>query len=121
MTKQQYMMFHEKFCQRMMDVTKRKNADYTGGGDDPFANFTKIGEIIQIPGITKEQIVLIGFLTRMSDKMSRFGSYIANGSFQVTDESFIDTALDLANYSALMAGYSLSTQQGEIDATANTR
>ncbi len=112
MTKQEYFEFHSHFCNRMIDVTKRKNSDYTGESGDPFANFRKIGDIIEVQGVTKEQIVLIGFLTRMSDKISRLGSFVAKGSFQVSDESFLDTAMDLANYCALLSGFQVSTTTG---------
>lgn len=102
MTKKEYMEFHRKFCERMVDITQKKNADYSGAGDDPFANFRHIGNLVQ-DGST--DMVAVGFLTRMSDKFSRIGSFISNGELQVKDESVEDTLLDLANYSALFAGY----------------
>ena len=102
MNKQEYMEFHKSFCEKMMEVTKKKNADYSGAGDDPFANFRHIGNLVQTPDL---DIVAIGFLTRMSDKFSRIGSFISNGELQVKDESVEDTLHDLANYSALFAGY----------------
>lgn len=98
MTKDDYMKFHENFCQQMMKVTKAKNADYTGNSKDPFANFTRVEEL-EI--CTTEQ----GFLTRMTDKLCRINSYAQKGMLEVKDESVFDTLLDLANYSALMAGY----------------
>lgn len=100
MNKKEYMEFHEQFCKKMIEVTKAKNADYSGAGDDPFANFRHIGNFVQTPGV-----VAIGFLTRMSDKFSRIGSFISNGTLQVKDESVEDTLHDLANYAALFAGY----------------
>ncbi len=102
MTKQDYISFHEKFCSTMVEVTKKKNADYTGGSDDPFNNFRHIGNFVQVPGV---DIVAAGFLTRMSDKFSRIGSFISKGELQVKEESVTDSLLDLANYSALLAGY----------------
>lgn len=96
MTKQQYLEFHAKFCQEMIEVTKRKNSDYTGASEDPFANF-KIVE--QFGCVTVAQ----GFFTRMSDKMARISSFIAKGELQ--NESVFDSLLDLANYSALFAGF----------------
>lgn len=100
MNKKQYLEFHEDFCKKMIEVTKAKNADYSGAGDDPFNNFRHIGNFVQTPGV-----VAIGFLTRMSDKFSRIGSFISNGTLQVKDESVEDTLHDLANYCALFAGY----------------
>lgn len=100
MTKDEYMKLHADLCQRMIDITKRKNADYSGAGGDPFANFRQIGHLVQTPGV-----VSIGFLTRMSDKLSRIGSFVAKGELQVKDESVEDTLLDLANYCLLFIGF----------------
>lgn len=100
MTKDEYIIFHKECCDRMVDVTKKKNADYTGGSDDPFANFVQIGSLVQIPNVIE-----VGFLTRMSDKFSRIGSFITKGMLQVKDESVEDTLIDLANYCILFAGY----------------
>lgn len=100
MTKEEYLEFHQKCCQRMVETTKAKNSDYTGGSQDPFANFQQIGHLVQLP-----HVVAIGFLTRMSDKFSRIGSFITKGSLLVKDESVEDTLIDLANYCILMAGY----------------
>lgn len=100
MTKQEYMDFHEKMCSVMIDITKKKNADYAGSGDDPFANFRQIGHLLQTPGVVE-----IGFLTRMSDKFSRIGSFVSKGKLEVKDENVYDTLLDLANYCLLFSGF----------------
>jgi hypothetical protein len=102
MTKTKYINFHEQFCEDMKEITQKKNADYTGGSDDPFANFRSISTRVQVPGV---DVVALGFLTRMDDKMARLGSFISQGTLQVKDESVLDTLRDLANYSALFAGY----------------
>ncbi len=100
MTKAEYMLFHSQMCDMMIEITKKKNADYAGSGDDPFSNFRQIGGLVQMPNVIE-----IGFLTRMSDKFSRIGSFISNGTLQVKEESVEDTLLDLANYCLLFAGY----------------
>lgn len=100
MTREEYFKFHEETCQRMIAVTRAKNADYCSNNDDPFANFGQVGHFIQIPQVTE-----IGFFTRMSDKFSRIGSFITKGTLQVKDESVSDTLIDLANYCILFAGY----------------
>lgn len=97
MTKSEYFEFSEKFFQECIDISKKKNADYTGGNTDPFANF----KAVEILGISTEQ----GFLTRMMDKMKRISSFAENGQLLVEDESVLDTLQDLANYSCLLAGY----------------
>lgn len=97
-TKEQYFDFMEEETKKMVEIARAKNADYTGIGVSPFSNFTRVESM----GIcTTEQ----GFLTRMTDKMSRIASFAAKGELLVKDESVEDTLRDLANYSILMLGY----------------
>ena len=98
MTKDEYFKFHKYFCDKMITITKAKNADYTGGADDPFANFTNVKAC---GGANTEQ----GFLFRMNDKIMRISSFVEKGELLVKDESVQDTLHDLANYCALMSGY----------------
>lgn len=100
--KETYVDFHKQFCDDMIEITRKKNADYSGSGDDPFNNFRHIGNFVVVEGL---DLVAVGFLTRMSDKFSRLGSYISKGKLEVADETVLDTLKDLANYSALFAGY----------------
>jgi hypothetical protein len=97
MNKQQFFVFAESFFNECIEVSKKKNADYTGSNDNPFSNFTSVENL----GIKTEQ----GFLTRMMDKMARIGSFVSKGELQVKDESVKDTLRDLANYACLLAGY----------------
>lgn len=97
MTKEQYFQFAEDFFGKCLEISKAKNADYTGGNPDPFSNFTSVEAL----GIKTEH----GFLTRMMDKMKRIASFVQNGELHVKDESVADTLRDLANYSALFAGF----------------
>lgn len=98
MTKQEYMDFHESCCKKMVEITKAKNADYTGTSEDPFSNFNRVKDL----GVcTTEQ----GFLVRMTDKLCRINSFVQKGFLLVKDESVEDTLLDLANYCILFAGY----------------
>ncbi len=104
MTKDEYMKLHEELCQKMMTITKAKNADYTGGSADPFANFARVEAL----GICSTEQ---GFLTRMTDKLCRINSFVQKGTLQVKDESVEDTLLDLANYSILLIGYLKSKKE----------
>jgi hypothetical protein len=97
MTKDEYLEFSAKFFEQCVEISKRKNSDYTGNTQDPFANFKSVEQL----GIKTE----VGFLTRMNDKMMRLASFVQNGTLQVKDESVTDTLNDLANYCALFAGY----------------
>lgn len=109
MTKTEYFKFADQFFAQCLSIAAKKNADYTGGDDDPFSNFKSV----EVLGISTEQ----GFLTRMMDKIKRVASFAENAELQVKDESVLDTLQDLANYSCLLAGYIKSKQdpQAVID------
>jgi len=100
MTKREYMYFHEECCRKLVAITQKKNSDYTGNNDDPFANFQQIGHLISVP-----RAVEIGFVTRMSDKLSRIASFVSKGNLTISEETVEDTLLDLANYCILLAGF----------------
>lgn len=97
MNVKEYFKFAEDFFNKCLEISRKKNADYTGGNANPFANF----ESVELYGIQTPQ----GFLTRMQDKMMRIGSFVKNGELQVKDESVTDTLRDLANYACLLAGW----------------
>lgn len=98
MTKKEYLEFHRATCEQMMEICRRKNADYSGASEDPFANFRASEQL----GVSS---VETGFLVRMLDKFKRINSFVEKGELLVKDESVNDTLLDLANYSILLAGY----------------
>lgn len=98
MTREEYLAFHRECCERMVEITAAKNADYTSGSDDPFFNFTRVEAL----GIASTEQ---GFLTRMLDKVARVITFVKKGVLRVKDESVEDTLLDLANYCLLFAGY----------------
>lgn len=102
MTKPEYFQFADRFFAQCLAISEKKNADYTGGDDDPFSNFKSVESL----GIPTE----VGFLTRMMDKLKRVASFAENGELQVKDESVYDTLQDLANYACLLAGYIESTR-----------
>lgn len=76
---------------RSVKISEAKSADYAGD-EDAFANF----RVCENYGVPAEA----GFITRMSDKMSRVSNLIGKEA-KVTDEKIEDTLLDLANYSVL--------------------
>ena len=98
MTQSEYFEFHKSMTQRMEQIAKSKNHDYSGFDDSPFANFMVVEKI----GIASTEQ---GFLTRMMDKISRVNSFVKQGTLNVADEKIEDTLMDLANYAILMAGY----------------
>lgn len=107
MNKEEFYFYHENFTKKILDISKRKGADYCGEtNSDPFANFRQV-EILGI--CTTEQ----GFLARMTDKMSRVASLIKQDA-HVKDESIEDTLGDLANYAILMSAFLKSKQRRVI-------
>jgi hypothetical protein len=99
MTREEYFEFHKKLTDRMTEITRAKNADYTGAaGNDPFANFNRVASL----GVCSTEQ---GFMVRMLDKYMRINSFVQLGNLQVKDESVQDTLLDLANYCLLFLGY----------------
>jgi hypothetical protein len=111
MNREQYLKFFKDTTDKMFEITKKKNHDYSGAdGVNPFSNFTRVEAL----GICSTEQ---GFLTRMSDKMSRIATFVSAGELQVKDESVEDTLIDLANYSLLMLGYIKSKKKPEIKLT----
>lgn len=98
MNREQYLKFHAKTLEAMTKTTVAKNHDYAGNGDDPFSNFRQVEKL----GLCSSEV---GFVTRMTDKLSRIISFINSGTLMVKDESVQDTLIDLANYCILMSAY----------------
>jgi len=99
MTRDELLMYHDELCTTAKDLMSLKNRDYAGNhGNEPFANFTRV----EAMGIcTTEQ----GFMTRITDKMSRLSSFIDCGKMHVANESFNDTIVDVINYMVLLSAY----------------
>jgi hypothetical protein len=104
MNNNEFITYQTACFEKMQALFKSKNHDYTASQTDTFANF----KIIEQYGINPE----VGFLTRMSDKMSRVASFVSSGVLLVDNEKVEDTLLDLANYAILMAGYIKSKREG---------
>lgn len=106
MTTEQFLQEFEDVTKQMLELTRKKNHDYSNG-DDPFKNFTMVEQM----GIaTAEQ----GFLTRMNDKMMRLTTFANGGKLLVADEKAEDTLKDLAVYSILMLCYLRSKQKDDF-------
>ncbi len=108
MTKEQYFEWVTVRAQGRIKLQQRKNADYTGIGNNPFENFTRVEAL----GICSTEQ---GFLTRMTDKMCRITSFVQKGILEVKDESVDDTLNDLAAYCDLMAAYVESKRGAMLD------
>ncbi len=87
---------HKETCESARDIMRAKNADYTSGSADPFANF-RASEALGVPGV-------VSILIRMMDKMQRVRSFVEQGSLQVKDETVDDAFQDIVNYAILGKG-----------------
>jgi len=104
MNQEKYLIEFKKVVDTMFEITKSKNADYSGeGAKDAFKNFRLIE---QLGVATVEQ----GFIVRMTDKLSRISNLISQKN-HVADEKITDTLLDLSTYSILMKLYLDSKSQ----------
>lgn len=93
MTRDEFLARLEELYTANIDISRRKNADYTGDNNDPFKNF-RASALYGVP-------VGKGILVRMADKMARTASLLDNDA-QVKDESILDTLSDLANYAMIL-------------------
>jgi hypothetical protein len=99
MNTEQFLKQFKKDFDKMYDVVKAKNADYSGSDENAFFNFTQVERI----GIcTTEQ----GILTRMTDKFCRVTNLLINNKeASVKDESVEDTLTDLCVYAEILKLY----------------
>ena len=95
MTRDELLRYHSEICRSAQELMALKNRDYAGQeGNEPFANFTRVESM----GICSTEQ---GFMTRVTDKMSRLSSFLNSGKMHVEDESFRDTIVDVINYYVL--------------------
>ena len=107
MTRDELLKYHEELCTDAKNLMSLKNRDYAGNhGLEPFADFTRVESM----GICSTEQ---GFMTRITDKMSRLSSFIDAGKMHVEDESFNDTVIDVINYMVLLSAYIRDKEQQE--------
>lgn len=75
---------HLNICKELNKIYEKKNNDY---GDSFHRSFQEYGSIVSC--------------IRLEDKLNRLKSIAKGKKMQVTDESEIDTLLDLANYAIM--------------------
>jgi hypothetical protein len=93
-SKAEYYAFVEKTFADMLKLIKRKNADYCGTIDDPFANFRRAEQVGVDP--------INGLAVRFLDKVARIESFFQSGKLE--NESFEDAWLDVIGYACLALG-----------------
>ncbi len=96
MTIDELLKLHEETCNGARDIMRAKNADYTAGSSDPFANF-RASEAVGVPGV-------LSILVRSLDKFQRIRSFVVRGKLEVKDESVDDAIQDVVNYMILAQG-----------------
>lgn len=97
MSREEYQRFLADTLDRIQEVMRQKNTDYTGGDSSPFANFM----VSEHLGLADARI---GLLIRMVDKIQRLKTFIAKGELQVKGEGAEDAALDIVGYGLLLLG-----------------
>lgn len=93
MNRQQFAKLHTDLCTRARALTERKGHDYATEAD--VLSNVRLCEHL---GLTA---TATGILVRMADKLSRMAQLSVKNKQKVTDESIIDTALDLINYTVI--------------------
>jgi len=105
MNKEELFKHHQAVCKEALEIMVKKTHDYAGAeGDSPFANFEKT----ELMGISSTEA---GFLTRITDKVSRLVTFMNAGELKVENESYQDATLDIINYLILFGAYVESKEQ----------
>lgn len=86
---------HYAICMKLNEIYEAKNHDY---GDSFAETYQKLG--------------IISAVTRITDKTNRLQSLCLNDQL-VTDESLMDTLMDLANY-AIMTVMEMEEKENEL-------
>lgn len=94
--RERLMALHANLNAEGLAIMGAKNADYSGGTGDPYANF-RAAEVLGIPAE-------LGILMRCMDKIQRIRSFVTNGKLQVKSESVRDAIVDVRNCMVLLAG-----------------
>ena len=83
------------------EIMAKKNHDYTGGSDDPYANFRMAGSLGVHPAV--------GLCVRIGDKLQRIRTFAERGELKVDGEGLRDACIDVINYAIL--AYGLLTEE----------
>lgn len=101
MNREQLLKLHEDATERSRGIMTKKNADYADGGQDlVFGNLDLIEALFPTFSLNK-LTTEVGIIVRMGDKLKRLATGVQR-EFEVKDEGFEDTCLDLINYTILL-------------------
>ncbi len=110
-------MLHETF-ESIRALMLQKNADYTGGTDDPYANF----RLSRLEGIHPMR----GVMLRVQDKMQRIRTFIGmveaghQAILSVPDETVEDSFDDVIGYMQILRGLSRENRIAEMQSAFAT-
>lgn len=115
MTKEEYLKLVSETLSEVEGTVKKKNHDYTGGTEDPFANF----RMSEIEGVDPKR----GLMVRTGDKMQRIRTYLNRGELVVEGEGFEDAIHDVIGYMLLLKGMLVeergNTKEGHWEPSIN--
>ena len=94
-SKTAYYKFVQTTFDSLLELIKRKNADYTAGANDAFANFRRSEPVVPMLEAT---------WVRWGDKIQRVDAYFRNGKLEVADEGLDDALKDVIGYTMIMLG-----------------
>lgn len=97
MTNKELLDIHGELFVKAADIMRAKNADYTAGSGDCFANFRSSTFLGIHP--------VLGMIMRQMDKIMRVRTFVDKGELQVKNESVEDAILDQINYLVLMYAF----------------
>ena len=87
--REELLNLHQEIFLKSKELMEKKNHDYAGY-EDPFENFRLFGSF--------------GILVRLADKIARLTQFEKKGILKVSEESVLDTVLDICNYGVLYYG-----------------
>lgn len=106
-TKEELISLHSALTTKALDLMRVKNHDYTQGSSDPLKNFRKRG----LP-------ILMG---RIEDKIERIDTFNGAGRLMVSQETAIDSAVDVINYMVLLVAMWADEGRVKIDLADTSR
>lgn len=107
MNKSQHVEMLKETFGSIFELMKKKNADYTAGSDDPYANF----RLSELEGIHPMR----GVMLRTQDKFQRIRSFVniiesgGDGVLQVDGETVEDAISDVIGYMQILRGLARET------------
>jgi len=93
----------ENTFKELIDVVKKKNADYAGNGD-ALKNLKLFSLVMEGVDLSKCDPTEVAFMVRKCDKISRMATLMAQEP-AVVEEKFEDTLGDDINYNAMWKAY----------------